>query len=298
MTWNRLTLSLSSQFIEPVEEQLLEAGALSVTLESAQAEELFEPPPGTTPLWQQTQLSSLFDPEIDLRPVIARITGIIHPQTLLKYQIEPIAEQDWQKKCTDAFQPVCFANRLWIYPSWRENPDPNLPSVLLDPGLAFGTGSHPTTALCLDWLAQYLKPGQKVIDYGCGSGILAIAALKLGAKQVFAVDNDPQAIEATLENAKRNAINSAQLTTISSATPDARLASGGADVLVANILANPLIQLAADLVDKVKLGGIILLSGILADQADQVMVAYQPWVSFVPFVRQNEWVRIAGVRER
>src|SRR5207244_1425905 len=144
----------------------------------------------------------------------------------------------------------CFADKLWVYPSWSEPPDTDKPGVMLDPGLAFGTGAHPTTALCLAWLAQHIKSGQDVIDYGCGSGILAIAALKLGARQALAVDNDPQAIEATLENASRNAINMAQLHTFLAVATPPVLAPGCADVLTANILANPLISLAPYLADK------------------------------------------------
>ncbi|HVV68019.1 MAG TPA: 50S ribosomal protein L11 methyltransferase [Gammaproteobacteria bacterium] len=296
MPWQKLTLYLPSHLIEPVDDLLNETGALSVTLESAQEEELFEPPLGTTPLWQQTCIKSLFTPDVDISQVLIQVSQAIAPYQLAHHSLETLPDQDWQKVCTDSFQAICFADKLWVYPSWSEPPATDKPSMILDPGLAFGTGSHPTTALCLKWLAQHIQPGQQVIDYGCGSGILAIAALKLGASQVWAVDNDPQAIEATLENAHRNGINLTQLHTLLATTTPPTIAKGCADVLIANILANPLISLAAFLENKVKSGGHIVLSGILSNQAEAVKQAYAPWFKFSPPEIEEDWVRLCAVK--
>ncbi len=295
MTWQKLTLFLPQHLIESIENQLIEAGSLAVTMESAQEEELFEPPLGTTPLWQQTRISGLFQPDINLQQVLAEIAAAVQPHVIAHYQIENLNDQDWQKVCTDSFQPLCFADRLWVYPSWQQPPDSNLPGVMLDPGLAFGTGAHPTTALCLEWLAQHIKPGQDIIDYGCGSGILAIAAAKLGARQVWAVDNDPQAIEATRENANRNGIPEGQLQTLLADSAHS-LVIETVDSVIANILANPLISLAPFLADKVKSGGNIVLSGILINQAQKVTEAYQSWFSLEKPVVQEAWVRLVGLK--
>lgn len=289
--WQKLTIRAPSNS-ELIAELLDEAGALAVTFEAANTEEIFEPKPGTTPLWEETQVIGLFEQQVDLPQIVVSIEEAAQPHTPLDYSIESIADQDWQKVCMDAFEPLCIADKLWINPSWHKAPEDNKPIVSLDPGLAFGTGAHPTTALCLEWLASNISNENKVIDYGSGSGILAIAALKLGAKECWAVDNDPQALEATIENARRNGIFENQLHAVS---PE-DLPPIQADVLIANILANPLISLAPVLEKLVKPGGKIVLSGILESQALSVMNAYLPLFSFTIPQTKEEWSLIAGIK--
>lgn len=264
-------------------------GAVAITLESATSEELFEPPIDQTPLWDRTTLHALFEIDTDLQALIPLLEIALSP-TQLSYNISQVADQNWQTLCQANFEPICFADKLWVYPSWHLPTEDGKPRLLLDPGLAFGTGAHATTALCLAWLAQELQGGEVVIDYGCGSGILGLAALKLGAQKVWAVDTDPQALEATIENAKRNQLQTPQIEAV---LPDA-LPSLEADILIANILANPLVELAPRLANLVKMGGKIALSGILIDQAERVMDAYKPWFSLKPIVQKEEWVRLEG----
>lgn len=293
MSWQKLSLSAPSTLVETLEYLLIEMGAVAVTLEANTAEELFEPPPNETPLWERTTIHALFEIDTDLSALTPALEAAVHPEKLL-YQITQVADQNWQKFCHDTFQPICFAERLWIYPSWHLPMNDDKPRLLLDPGLAFGTGAHPTTALCLQWLADEIKAGECVIDYGCGSGILALAALKLGACKVWAVDNDSQALEATLENARRNQLMMPQIETV---LPEA-LPPVQADRLVANILANPLIGLASHFAEIVVLGGKIALSGILVEQIEQVMNAYLPWFDFAPLKQKEQWVLLKGERVR
>lgn len=290
----KLTLHLSQSLAEEISNLMDEAGVLAVTLESHTDEELFEPPLNTTPFWQQTTLHALFETDTDLSNLLSAITQILQPESL-DYQITTLADQDqdWQKNFMDTVSPICFANKLWIYPSWHTLPDDGKPAVLLDPGLAFGTGSHPTTQLCLEWLANEIIGGEDVIDYGCGSGILALAALKLGARKAWAIDNDPQAIEATLENAKRNQITD---NTIEAFTPETLPADLYVDILVANILANPLIALAPHFARLVKPGGKIVLAGILTEQVENIIQAYTSWFNFSQQVGET-WVCLVGGRK-
>lgn len=291
MTWQKLSFQISSMhLIELISDLLDEAGAIAVTLESAQNEEIFEPSPGANPLWEHSKIIGLFHDDVDLEHVIHAISATIAPQTIHRYTIETILDQDWQKICTDAFQPICFKEKLWVCPSWHALPNDGKPYLILDPGLAFGTGAHPTTALCLEWLAENLKKEDLMIDYGCGSGILAIAALKLGAQTVWAIDNDPQSLEATLKNSQSNHLSSQQLHIL---TPE-ELPPIQADTLIANILANPLIQLAPHLRRLVKTNGRIVLSGILSHQTDIVMSAYAPWCEFSSPVMKEEWALLEG----
>lgn len=288
--WHKLTINTTALHSDLLSDCLDEVGAIAITLTAAGQEELFEPAPDTTPLWQETQLAALFTEETDMQQVLAQLSQVLAPQALPSYQLETVPEQNWQQACEQAFQPVCFANRLWIYPSWCDRPSTTEPCILLDPGLAFGTGAHPTTALCLEWLATTLTPQQHVIDYGCGSGILAIAALALGAASCWAVDLDPQALEATRENARRNAIADTQLPTIL----PAELPALQVDVVIANILANPLVELAPQLSALLKPGGTIVLSGLLSHQTAMVMAAYASEFMFLPPKHQDEWALLVG----
>ena len=290
--------------MESFSDLIHDAGAIAITLEAYSSEALFEPLPNTTPLWAYTTIHALFEEPIDLSALILQLKLAVFPETF-HYQTEAVIDQDWQKNCRDAFQPICFSERLWICPSWSPLPQDEKPCLLLDPGLAFGTGAHPTTQLCLNWLASQIQGNELVIDYGCGSGILALAALKLGAKKVWAIDNDPQALEATLENAHRNCICASAFTpadinisdALSIALPEQLpVTHVRANVLVANILSNPLISLAPHFAKLVSSGGKIALSGILAEQVAQVEKAYQPWFELSAPTYQAEWVLLIGCR--
>ncbi|MDF3055578.1 MAG: ribosomal protein methyltransferase [Gammaproteobacteria bacterium] len=290
MTWQQLTLYSPASHVDEISDLLTNAGAIAVTLESGGQEALFEPPPGATPLWQHTKIAALFEEGANLGRVISFLKMAVPPHIPLVPKISTIEERDWQQVCEAQFKPICFRDKLWICPSWHDVPDKKIPYVILDPGLAFGTGSHPTTALCLEWLVDHVKPGDTVIDYGCGSGILGISAIKLGATKVWAIDNDPQALQATQENALRNNINRDTLT---AALPNA-LPNIQCDLLVANILANPLVELAPHFATLIKSGGGIALSGILHSQIDAIENAYAPWFQLKVPILNEEWVRISG----
>ena len=291
MSWQQLTFSTTAQAAERLNELLLETEALAVTLQDAADEPIFEPALGTTPLWGQTELVALFGAEEDLQQIIQQLQAAFGQ--LPPYHISQVAEQNWERAWMDEFKPMQFGQRLWICPSWCEPVDPSAVNLLLDPGLAFGTGTHPTTRLCLEWLDANPPIDSQVIDYGCGSGVLALAALKLGAKITYALDNDPQALLATEDNAKRNQINPRQLKTLSPEQPIA----APVDVLLANILAQPLIELAEKFASLIKPQGTIILSGILQEQADKVSQAYQPWFTLQTVKQLDEWVRLVGIRK-
>ena len=291
MSWQQLTFSTTAQAAERLNELLLETEALAVTLQDAADEPIFEPALGTTPLWGQTELVALFGAEEDLQQIIQQLQAAFGQ--LPPYHISQVAEQNWERAWMDEFKPMQFGQRLWICPSWCEPVDPSAVNLLLDPGLAFGTGTHPTTRLCLEWLDANPPIDSQVIDYGCGSGVLALAALKLGAKITYAIDNDPQALLATEDNAKRNQINPRQLKTLSPEQPIA----APVDVLLANILAQPLIELAEKFASLIKPQGTIILSGILQEQADKVSQAYQPWFTLQTVKQLDEWVRLVGIRK-
>ncbi len=268
---------------------LSEAGALAVTLQDAATEALYEPPLGTTPLWTDTQVVALFETRSDLDSALAELTGIWGEIT---HRIEVVDDKDWVRENLDSFHPLRFGSRLWVCPSWRVPPDPDAVNLMLDPGLAFGTGTHPTTALCLEWLADTDLHGWDVVDYGCGSGILAVAAAKLGARHVWAIDHDPQALQATRVNAEKNKVSER----IGISSPDTELALH-AHLLLANILARPLMELASYFSTIVKPAGHIVLSGILAEQAEDVSQAYRPWFELSPAAQRDGWVRLDGKRK-
>ncbi len=211
---------------------------------------------------------------------------------LPEHHVEEIADQDWERSWMDNFQPMRFGRRLWIVPSWHAAPEPDAVNLLLDPGLAFGTGTHPTTALCLEWLDGQELAGRQVLDFGCGSGILAIAALLLGAERAVGTDIDPQALEASRDNASRNGIEPARFPVYLPAD----LPQRQADVLVANILAGPLVSLAPQLTGLVRPGGLLALSGILAEQAEEVRAAYSAHFDLDPTAEREGWIRISGRR--
>lgn len=291
MAWLQLRLAITPEQAANYEDLLLECGAVSVTFMDAEDQPIFEPELGTTPLWKHTHLLALFEGDTDPELLLLNLAQLC--ETLPAYQLETIADQDWERSWMDNFQPLCFGKRLWIVPSWCEAPEPNAVNLLLDPGLAFGTGTHPTTALCLEWLDQYMQKDLEVIDFGCGSGILAIAALLLGAKQVIGTDIDPQALEASRDNAERNHIAEEHFPVY---VPE-QMPKVTADVVLANILAGPLVELAPTLLALTGAKGWICLSGILEEQAEEVRQAYQDHFNLQETVVKDGWVRIVGQRK-
>ncbi len=290
--WLKLTLALDAQQVDAVEQLLWSLGAVSVTLIDAADQPIHEPDPGQAPLWSRVQLEALFPIDIDRDRVLLTLLTSIEPDQAGLPVIETLTGQHWTRAWMDRFEPMQFGHDLWVCPS-HQTPNPEWPVVLtLDPGLAFGSGTHPTTALCLEWIADHRRnqghcQGLSVIDYGCGSGILAIAAALKGAEQVLAIDHDPQALLATEDNARRNRVSDR----IRVALPSA-VKPGPADLVLANILAGPLIELAPMLAELVKPGGSIVLSGILAEQADGVAQAYSRLLQPVEQVLREEWVRL------
>lgn len=295
MRWIQVRVPTDPEHADLLEDILMEAGADAVTMEDAADQPLYEPDPGTTPLWGQTRVTGLFNADTGIDSLKAMLAEAYHQQTqqeIGEIEVSLLEDKDWERAWMDDFKPLRFGQRLWIVPSWHDVPDVEAANLMLDPGLAFGTGTHPTTALCLEWLDGKPMQDTQVIDYGCGSGILGLAALLLGAKHVIGVDTDPQALEASRDNARRNSIDDPRLDLyLPDQEPDTQ-----ADVLLANILAQPLLGLAPKLASRVKDGGDIVLSGILSNQAREVMDAYEPWFIMDEPVQQEDWVRLTGQR--
>ena len=292
MPWLQLRIATSREQTEAIEDALLTAGAVSVTMEDSADQPILEPALGETPLWNQTRVTGLFNAgtDTDQATIIATAS---YGASLPLYRWEILEDKDWEREWMDNFHPMRFGQRLWICPSWRQPPDPKAANLMLDPGLAFGTGTHPTTALCLTWLDGCDLHNKTVIDYGCGSGILGIAALLLGAKNVIAIDNDPQALIATLDNAQRNQIDSSRIQTyLPEQAPDAIQA----DIVVANILAGPLTELAPLISRLVVTGGHLALSGIISDQTQTLLNCYQQWFTMQAPTLQQGWARLSGSR--
>jgi ribosomal protein L11 methyltransferase len=290
--WQELHFTARKDQIEPLEGWLFARGALSVTLEDEADQPLLEPGPGETPLWDAVRLTALFAGHEDLTPLLGEVPPELCTQA--PSVAVPVADREWTRVWEDQFHPLQMGERLWICPSWTPPPDPDAVNILLDPGLAFGTGTHPTTAMCLRALDADLPPGKRVVDYGCGSGILGIAAARLGAAAVLGVDNDPQAMTASRDNARRNEVPD---TTFPVVLPQDNLVAtwqASANWVVANILAGPLVALAPVLTSLMVPGGRLLLAGLLADQAEAVIEAYAPKVALSIADQQEEWVLLAG----
>lgn len=295
MSWIQLRLDTSPDKVEALEELLLATGSVAVTLEDNADQPLLEPAVGETPLWQQTRLTGLYPADTDVAAVLAGF-----PAALIEgsnHRVEILEDKDWEREWMQHYQPMQFG-RLWICPSWREPPEPGAVNLLLDPGLAFGTGTHPTTALCLAALEGMELAGRQVVDYGCGSGILAVAALKLGARTALGVDNDPQALAASRDNAARNGLSRESLAVALPGEVDRDAWAGRADVVVANILAGPLIELAPALVDFLRPDGALLLSGLLQSQAEALCRHYAPLLPLEMTGEQSGWVRLEGRRAK
>ncbi|EEX35709.1 50S ribosomal protein L11 methyltransferase [Vibrio metschnikovii] len=294
MPWIQIKLNATNENAEAISDMLMEeTGALSVTLLDAKDTPVFEPLPGETRLWGDTDLLALYDAEVDTPSILAQIRDSQLLADDFSYKIEQIEDKDWEREWMDNFHPMKFGERLWICPSWRDIPDPNAVNVLLDPGLAFGTGTHPTTALCLQWLDSLDLSGKTVIDFGCGSGILAIAAIKLGAAKVIGIDIDPQALQASRDNAERNGV----ADKIEVYLPQNQPENLVADVLVANILAGPLRELSAVIKSLIKPGGLLAMSGVLNTQAEDVATYYRDQLDIDPIIEQEEWCRITGRKQ-
>ena len=274
----------------------MEHGALAVSIEDADAGTEAETPqfgePGSpaAPLWQNSRVIALFEPAEDLvhRIAAAALAGGV--SDLSGVRIEEVEEQDWVRLTQSQFEPIRITDSLWIVPSWHDAPNPDATNLVLDPGLAFGTGSHPTTRLCLEWLCANIKGGENLLDYGCGSGILGIAAARLGAAPVMGVDIDDNALIAARDNAQNNRVEMALRHTREALEETF-------DVVVANILTNPLCVLAPLLAARVAPGGHIVLSGVLEAQADEVITAYAPYLPLHVGAVFDGWVRLEGIKE-
>ncbi|CAO1662739.1 MULTISPECIES: 50S ribosomal protein L11 methyltransferase [Salinicola] len=297
MAWLQLKASIAPEQAEWLEELLLAEGASAITLQDAHDEPVFEPDRGTTPLWSETVLTGLYDDLNEVEAMIERVQRAWaeqlpdDPAPQIEYEL--LADRDWEREWMDGFEPLRMGQRLWIVPSWHEAPDPDAVNLLLDPGLAFGTGTHPTTALCLGWLDAQDLVGRQILDYGCGSGILAIAALKLGADTAVGVDIDPQALQASRDNAERNQIDEASLILD---YPE-KIGRGEFEIVVANILAGPLIDMASTIAARVRPAGQLALSGILAAQAESVLDAYRGQGILMDEPQEKEgWVLLTGHR--
>jgi len=305
MFWTALIIEASSAHTEVLNNVLIELGALSVDTHDADTGTQLEQPlfeqsddsPKTT--WPNVEITALFKETVDVTAIMQTVVQNAQLPCLPVYRIKKIEDQDWVRLTQSQFGPIKISSRLWIVPSWHQIPDPTATNLMLDPGLAFGTGSHPTTELCLAWLDENLQGGEQVLDYGCGSGILAIAALKLGAGHVVGVDIDPHAVESSIKNAGQNKCgqNKAEFYSVDNMAKADQTMDGWADIVVANILANPLIMLAPLLMRASKSNGRIVLSGILAEQAKEVEQVYQQWFKMHLAREQGGWALLIGIRK-
>ncbi|MBB3140119.1 ribosomal protein L11 methyltransferase [Halomonas organivorans] len=302
MPWLQLKARIAPEQAELLEELLLAEGATAITLQDAEDDPLFEPERGTTPLWDETVLTGLYDDLEGLSAMLERLGAAwaeaMPGEPCPEIEHELLDDRDWERAWMDDFKPLRMGQRLWIVPSWHEAPDPEAVNLLLDPGLAFGTGTHPTTALCLAWLDRLAVDGElqgrRVLDVGCGSGILAIAGLRLGADAAVGTDIDPQALSASRDNAERNGVAEQAFALY---YPEQLETSARFPVVIANILAGPLVELADEIAARVAPGGRLALSGILETQAEEVREAYedQGLIMDEPDVREG-WVRLDGRR--
>lgn len=291
MEWRQFVMNLESIEPDRVEEILQRHGAQAVTLTDAGDNPVLEPAPGETPLWTDTRVTALFTADADFDSLCHDLRQTLDLDELPTHHIETLADRVWEREWLKDFGPMQFGQRLWVVPGDIDVAAPDAVVIRLDPGLAFGTGTHPTTALCLEWLEQINLQGKTVLDFGCGSGILSVAALKLGAAFVTAVDIDLQAITATRQNAARNDVSDALLagTTIDEDAPQF-------DIVVANILAGTLSEYAEFICMRLKPGGLLALSGILSEQVEDVANDYRQQIDFAPALVQDNWARLAGTK--
>ena len=291
MPWLQVSITAEREQVPLLELLLENLGAVSVTLGDAVDDPILEPGPGEQPLWPQTRISALFEGSRDAKGLHTAIRASLPPESAQRLSLERVEDRIWERVWMEDFHPMHFGRRLWVCPQGMTPGAPDAVTLELDPGLAFGTGTHPTTALCLEWLDAADLRNRTVIDYGSGSGILGIAALLLGASRALAVDHDPQALLATRENARRNGVDRRLEAYHPAQLPDIQV-----QILLANILACPLIELCATLAQRVESGGSIVLSGILSEQGAAVHQTYQPYFEMSPPVARDGWVRLEGVR--
>ncbi|BDY03336.1 50S ribosomal protein L11 methyltransferase [Ferrimonas sp. YFM] len=294
MPWIQIRINTNGELAETIGDHLTETGAVSVTFVDAKDTPVFEPLPGETRLWGDTDVIGLYDAITDMKAVVTELEAQPELGPEFTHKVEALEDKDWEREWMDNFKPMQFGKRLWICPSWHEAPEPEAVNVLLDPGLAFGTGTHPTTALCLQWLDGLEMSDKQVIDFGCGSGILAVAALKLGAQHCIGIDIDPQALTASRDNAGRNGIEESRFDLY---LPKNQPENLQADVLVANILAGPLRELAPLIAGLVKPGGRLALSGLLQEQNDELRKIYSQWFELDDTAVMEDWCRISGKRK-
>lgn len=292
MTFLQLRLDTQREQIEELEALLLDSGAVAVTLEDNADQPLLEPGVGETPLWNATRVTGLYPADSDMAAVLRQIPPhLLQPANA---RVEILEDKDWEREWMQHYRPMRFGQRLWVCPSWLEPPDPLAVNLLLDPGLAFGTGTHPTTALCLQQLDSMALEGRTIVDYGCGSGILAVAALKLGARLALGVDNDPQALAASRENAARNHLGAQRFTVAMPEQVQHQAWAQQADVVIANILAGPLIELSTVLLGFLKPQGTLLLSGLLHNQVEALCTHYGRHLQIAVVGELEGWVCLRG----
>ena len=298
MAWIQLKVEVLPDQIEIIEDSMLLEGAQAVTLQDGADQPILEPELGTMPVWDKTIVIGLFDAEINGDVLIANMKNLfsfdpaMQGKAFPEHKLELVEDKDWERAWMDNFHAMPFGDRLWVCPSWKEPENKNAVNLMLDPGLAFGTGTHPTTAHCLRFLDKQVEGGELIIDYGCGSGILGIAALLLGSERMLGVDNDPQALLATRQNAERNGISAGQYDVV---LPE-NTHKIEADIMVANILAGPLISLAENIATLTKSGGKLALSGLLSHQADEVRAAYEPWFNMDGMEQLDDWIILTGTK--
>jgi ribosomal protein L11 methyltransferase len=293
MAWHQISVVTGELTAPKIAELFSDLGAVSVTYMDAEDEPVYEPALGETKIWTRTRVIALYELTADPVLIKSQISKIFHKECLIHWAFEVVVDQAWERAWMEYYRPMKFADKLWVCPTDQEQHEEDTVCLTLDPGLAFGTGTHPTTALCLDWLARQNLSGKTIVDFGCGSGILAIAALLLGANTAYAVDIDPQAITATQSNAVKNQV---QDKVISCLPEQFSAADVRVDVVLANILAKPLIDMAQYITSLLITGGQLVLSGILAEQADDVITGYQPYIELDLCVQQEEWVRLTGTK--
>jgi ribosomal protein L11 methyltransferase len=289
MAWQQLKINVKAEHAEAVGDMLSANKAQAVTFVDAKDTPMYEPKPGEVLLWPDTQVVGLFNASDDLNLVIKHLQKVKALGKDFVHAVDQLEDKDWEREWMVNFHPMQFGRRLWICPSWLDAPDPTAVNILLDPGLAFGTGTHATTSLCLQWLDQADVKDKTVVDFGCGSGILAIAALKLDAAKVIAIDIDPQALQATMDNASRNKVASRLSVFLPADQPELK-----ADIVMANILAAPLKELSAVVSNYCAKNGQLIMSGILIEQAEDVKSHYENQFTFQPTEIQGEWVRLSA----
>jgi len=294
MPWLQIKIPTLPQHTETLEDALMLSGCQAVTLLDTADQPVFEPIRGTTPLWQHTTVQGLFEEDVDIVDLVKNIENTISEQQLTTgpIQTEILEDKDWEREWMDNFKPIQCGSNLWIVPSWLPAPIENAVNLKLDPGLAFGTGTHPTTFLCLQWLNDHIKGDETILDFGCGSGILGLAALLLGATHMDGVDIDPQAITATQNNAESNGIDVSRF----QVTTQSETLSSQYDVVIANILAGTLCDLSTQIINHLRPGASLVLSGILEHQAQTVIDAFSHSIIFAPMTSKDGWVCLSGIK--